>query len=129
MYVDLYLITSDKTEIEEEEREAKTELTTTLASVGWTESDSRPSTIVTGTILGLLCCVIPIAAIVVLDLPALHRDLRRMIYNITGKEKYNSKKKVQKSHRKGALEVRKADKPIQERGGGRWTAEVEESEV
>ncbi len=129
IHVDLYLITSDKTEFEEEEREAKIELTTTLASVGWTESDSRPSTIVTGTVVGLLCCVIPIVAIIVLDLPALHRDLCRMIYNVTGKEKYNSNKKVQKSHKKGTREVRQADKPNQERGRGRWTAEFEENEV
>ncbi len=117
------------TESEKEEREAETDQTTTLASFGWTESDSRPSTIVTGTMLGLLCCVIPIAAIIVLDLPALHRDLSRMIYNVTGKEKYNSKKRGQKSHRKRAQEIRKADKPIQERGRGPWTAKVEESEV
>ncbi len=85
-YAYFFLFTLDVTEFDKEEPDAESVPTTTLDSIGWTESDSRPSAIATGAVVGLLCCVIPLVAMLILDLPALSRDLRRMVYNVTGKE-------------------------------------------
>ncbi len=62
-------------------------------SIGWTKSDSRPSAIATGTVVGLVCCVVPLALLCCSDLPAFHRDLRRMWGNITGKKNPEPKAK------------------------------------
>ncbi len=68
--------------------------------VAWTVSDYRPSAITTGTIIGLLCCVIPILAIVIQDLPTLHLGLLRAAYNIAGNARYNRQRQTKMSQGK-----------------------------
>ncbi len=66
-------------------------------SIGWTRSDSRPSAIATGAGAGTLFYVLPLLLLFVLDLPVFYRELRwGMLYNITGNEKYRTKKKIKK---------------------------------
>ncbi len=65
-------------------------------SIGWTESDSRPSAIATGAGVGIVFCVLPLLIVFILDLPTLYRYFRRAMYNITGNEKYKPRKKTKK---------------------------------
>ncbi len=55
-------------------------------SIGWTKSDSRPSAIATGMVVGLVCCVVPLALLFCSDLSAFRQDLHRMWGNVTGSE-------------------------------------------
>ncbi len=101
-------------------------------SASWTESDSRPSAIATGTVVGLLCCVIPILAIIILDLPVMRSHLLRMAYNINGDEKYNRKRETRKSRSKNSRDEKQSEKRRERRGRdalGTVVLVTEQSEV
>ncbi len=69
--------------------------------------------------------MIPILAIVILDLPALRRRLLRMMYNITGDEKYNRKRKTKKSASKNVRDAEEPQKRRERRGRVGLQAEVD----
>ncbi len=94
-------------------------------SISWTESDSRSSAIATGTVVGLLCCVIPIAAMIILDLPAVLRDLLRMAYNITGNEKFNWKRQTKEYRDKERRDAEPAEKRSERRLRANLEAKVD----
>ncbi len=73
-----------------------TEEETFWVSIGWTKSDSRPSAIATGAGVGILFYVLPLLLVFILDLPIFYQKLRRALYQITGNEKYKSKKETKK---------------------------------
>ena len=86
-----------ESERQKESTEQLTEQERFWVSIGWTKSDSRPSAIATGTVVGLVCCVVPLALLCCSDLCASHRDLSRMWGNITGKKNHKMMKRRKKN--------------------------------
>ena len=90
-------ISNPRPEIPENEEDASASETLTQQEkfwkrIGWTQSDSRPSAIATGAVAGIIFYVTPLVIVCIMDLPAFHRDARRMVRNITGKRAGRKKK-------------------------------------
>ena len=94
----LWIDTADATDAakEIETTDHLTEQEKFWVSIGWTKSDSRPSAIATGAVVGIVFCVLPLLLVFILGLPTLYRDFLRAMYNLTGNEKYNPDKKTEK---------------------------------
>ncbi len=72
-----------------------------------------------------MCCVIPIVAIIILDLPALRRHLIGTAHNITGGKKYNQKRLIKKALRRHCRDAEQIEKRMEKRGRADLEAEAD----
>ena len=72
-----------------------------------------------------MCCVIPIVAIIILDLPALRRRLIGTAHNITGGTTYNQKRQIEKALHRHSRDAEQAENRGEKRGRADLEAEAD----